>query len=221
MYKRNSQGWSKHLDFIILDEIILVISFLIAMLIRHGNIMLEQPIYRNLLFVLVLADIFVIIFLNIMHDVMKRGWGKELSATFRLVLIVFLIATGFMFSTQSGEAYSRLILYYTAGLHLVLGYAARLGYKEILKRHGSLRGENASKRSMLAILKADNAEAMIARLQQNPAEPYHLVGIVLDTPTDAKEISGIPVVSDLDNVSEYICRQWIDSVYIDVSSDNV
>ncbi|MBQ3277722.1 MAG: hypothetical protein IJG94_00965 [Clostridia bacterium] len=90
MYKRNAQGWSKHLDFIILDEIVLVISFFIAMLLRDGSIILEREIYRTLLFVLVLADIFSIIFFNAMHDVLKRGYAKELSATFKLALIVLL-----------------------------------------------------------------------------------------------------------------------------------
>ena len=220
MYKRNAQGWSKHLDFIILDEIMLALSFLIAMILRHGSITLERDIYRTLLFVLALADIFTIIFLNAMHDVLKRGYGKEFAATFKMVLIVFLIATGFMFSTQSGEAYSRLVLYYTSVLHLLLGYGARIAYKEILKRRGSLRGDNANKRSMLAILKAENAEQMIERLLQNPAESYHLVGIVLDSSMEKTEICGVPVVAGIDSASDYICRQWIDSVYIDVPSEN-
>ena len=114
MYKRNAQGWSKHLDFIILDEIILIVSFLLGMVIRHGTLQLETGAYRTLFSVLVLDDIFAIMFFNAMHDVLKRGYGKEFSATLRLVLIVFLIATGFMFTTQSGDTYSRLTLYYTS-----------------------------------------------------------------------------------------------------------
>ena len=31
---------------------------------------------------------------------------------------------------------------------------------------------------------------------------------------------GVPVVSDLNDVSSYICREWIDSVYIDVPSED-
>ena len=217
MYKRNAQGWSKHLDFIILDEIMLVISFLLGMLIRHGSLQLQTGAYRNLLFVLVLADIFAIIFFNAMHDVLKRGYAKEFSATFKLVLIVFLIATGFMFSTQSGETYSRLTLYYTAILHLILGYTTRLAYKAFLQHHGSIGRE---KRSMLAVLKVESAEEMVNRLLANPAEAYHLMGIVLDKPTEATEIGSVPVVTTLENVSDYICRRWIDSVYIDVPTDD-
>jgi len=217
MYKRNAQGWSKHFDFVLLDEIVLVVSFLLAMIIRHGRITLENGIYRTLLFVLALADIFSIIFFNAMHDVLKRSYIKELNATFKLALIVMLIAAGFMFSTQTGEAYSRLIVYYTAGLHFALGFVTRIAYKKFLQQHGSIATD---KRSMLAVLKINSAEEMVGRLLENPAEPYHLMGIVLDEPSDSTEIRGVPVVTDLKNCSNYICRRWIDSVYIDVPSDD-
>lgn len=219
MYKRNATGWSKHLDFIILDEIVLMISFLLGMLIRHGSILLNQESYRTLMFVLFLADILAVLFFNAMHDVLKRGYAREFSATFKLCLIVFLIATAFMFSTQSGDTYSRLTLYYTAILHLILGYGARIGYKLLLRKYGNIRAW-ADKRSMLAVLKTENADYMVGRLIQNPAEAYRLTGIVLDRPTGETEIQGVSIVSDLDHVSDYICREWIDSVYIDVSSEN-
>lgn len=220
LYKRNAQGWSKHFDFIVLDEIILILSFFIAMVLRDGEIILEREIYRTLLFVLVLADIFSIIFFNAMHDVLKRGYLKELSATFKLALIVLLIAAGFMFTTQSGKEYSRLILYYTAAFHFILGFITRIGYKRLLKRQGKIAGFGAGKRSMLAVLKVENSEEMVGRLVANPAEAYHLVGVVLDGPSETKEVMGIPLVCSLEECGDYICRQWIDSVYIDVPSED-
>ena len=221
MYKRHAQGWSKHLDFIILDGAMLMLAYLLAMIIRHGQIMLNINLYRTLMFVLALAELVSMVFFNAMHDVLKRGYAKELKATFELVLAVFLISTAFMFSTQLGVAYSRLILYYTAILHFVLGYTTRILFKLILKRYGRLGHFGMEKRSMLAILKAENAEEMVNRLLSNPAEEYQLVGIVTDKPVGTTEICGIPVVSTIDDVSDYICRQWIDSVYIDCPTEDI
>ncbi len=216
MYKRNAQGWSKHFDFIILDEIVLMLSFLLAMVIRHGAFKFDMPIYRNLMFVLVLADIIAIVLFNLMHDVLKRGYAKEFSFTFKLSLVVFLIATGFMFTTQSGEAYSRLVVAYTAILHFALGYITRILLKNFLQHHGNI---NPEKRSMLAVLKEEKADEMVGRLLENPTEAYRLVGVVLanspENPSATEEIRGINVVADLDSASDYICRNWVDSVYID------
>ncbi len=213
-------GWSKHLDFIILDEIILMASFLLAMLIRHGRLSLGLEIYRTLMFVLGLADIAAIILFNFMQDVLKRGYVSELSATIKLALSVFLVATGFMFTTQTGDAYSRLILFYTAVLHLILGYGARIIYKKIVWQHGHISHFGAGKRSMLAVVKAESAEEMIGRLLVSPAEAFTLAGVVVDGEWNQDNVCGIPIVADLTTVSDYICRQWIDSVYIDCPSED-
>lgn len=214
MYKRNSHGWSKHWDFILLDEIVLVLSFLIAMYFRHHRLMFNISSYRSLLFVLVIADAGTIIFFNSMHNVLKRGHRAEFSQTFRIALVVYLVATGFMFVTQTGMAFSRLTLIYTALQHLVFGYATRTVYKNFLHDHGDLP-ILGDKRSMLVIARSDTARDILRRLTENPAESYKVIGVVLDTDSKRKKIEGIPVVGLLENVSEFICREWVDAVYLD------
>ena len=216
MYKRNVQGWSKYLDFILLDEFVLIGSFLLAMLIRHHTLVLDRQIYRILLFVLILADVAAIGFINAIHDVLTRDAAKELGATIRLALTVFLITTGFMFSTQTGDEYSRLTMVYTALLHMALGFAARMELKVYRRRRGAM----GPKRSMLAVLKKESAEEMLDRLLRNSPEAYQITGVVLDHPAEKNEILDVPAVSDLEHVSDYICREWIDSVYIDVGSED-
>ena len=63
MYQKNSQGWSKHLDFMLLDLVCLQCSFLIAYTIRNGgNIPYLNEHYRNLALALVWIDLGVFIF---------------------------------------------------------------------------------------------------------------------------------------------------------------
>ena len=113
MYKRNAQGWSKHLDFFIIDEIVLQISFILGSLIRHGIMPYNNHIYLNLSIILVLIDAIVMMMLNTMHNVVKRGYYKELTSTVRHCAIVFGLATIYLFATQSGDNYSRVILVLT------------------------------------------------------------------------------------------------------------
>lgn len=60
MYRKNLQGWSKHLDFMILDLISLQAAFVIAYMIRFGFVELWNPyldgIYRNMAIVIALID---------------------------------------------------------------------------------------------------------------------------------------------------------------------
>ena len=46
MYKRNAQGWSKHSDFMIVDEISLQIAFILATFIRNHIWAYSSPLYR-------------------------------------------------------------------------------------------------------------------------------------------------------------------------------
>ena len=78
---------------------------------------------------------------------------------------------------------------------------------------------NGKKSLMLVVLDPETAETTIKRLQDNNTENYEIVGIILkDNPEGLTEFKGIPIVASICEASNYICREWIDSVYIDCSS---
>lgn len=215
MYKRNAQGWSKHLDFFIIDEIFLQAAFIIACLIRHGYIPYINAEYRSLGLVLILSDALVQMLFNTMHNVVKRGPLRELWETGKHCVMVFFGATAYLFAGQTGETYSRLVLMYTLGFHIILGYMTRLSWKQIL---GSIGTPLKKKISMLVVLEPETAVKTLQRLLNSHVEGYQIVGAILSGNTDLKEIEGIPIVSSLDGAADYICREWVDSIYIDCPS---
>lgn len=217
MYKRNAQGWSKHIDFMLLDEFSLLAAYILASLIRHHEMPYERSIYTNLGIVLMLVDLVVIMLMNSMHNVLKRNWLREASRTAEHCLLVFMFATVYMFVSQNGSQYSRLLLFYTLALHIVIGYITRQTWKWIVLHHGIPGGKKVS---MLVILQPDSADVMMERLFDNQVEGYQLVGVVLEEDNGRKDVCGIPVVATIDKASEYICQEWIDSVFIDCPSSN-
>ena len=216
MYKRSAQGWSKHLDFFIIEEIALQLAFILGCLVRLGQMPYKDPIYMNLALVLVLIDAVVVMLLNTMHNVVKRGYYKELTSTLRHCAIVFGLATIFMFTTQSGYSYSRIVLVLTMMFHIIIGYITRITWKKIVTDIDLPTGK---KSLMLLVLELETAEETVTRLKNNNLENYDIYGVVLkDNPEELKEFMGLPIVSTLEDASSYICREWIDSVYIDCSS---
>ena len=85
MYKRKEQGWFKHLDFILLDALCGQLALFLAHGWRHGFRpgLYGIEIYRNLAIWMGLFSVVIAILFNTMHDVLKRGYAKELSATGR------------------------------------------------------------------------------------------------------------------------------------------
>lgn len=212
MYKRNSQGWTKHVDFIILDEVCLQLAFILAYFIRHHGFPYTVTMYRNLAIVLFFIDAGVLILFNTMHNVLKRGFLEEALKTIQHCLIVFAFASVYMFAGQVGDGYSRITLFATCLFHIVFGFVLRVLWKWVVSRHGISFDQ---KGTMLVVVSPDVAKTIMKRLLQNQMDSYEIIGAVFSEPTDQTEIEGVPVVSTIENAAQYICQKWVDSVYID------
>lgn len=211
MYKRGSQGWLKHLDFIILDEVVLQIAYIIAYIIRHGwGLPYTSRSYLRLAIAFFIVDFIISTVLNTMHNVMSRGFFREFTQTLKQALSVLAGMAVFMFSLQWGDNYSRIMVFLTAGFHFLLGYLFRLLYKPIVVAVG--KGYK-QKKSM--ILVADEARIPEIISKHSSADRFLYTGLVLtDRNATGEEICGIRVVSDVKNAADYICREWVDEVMI-------
>ena len=81
MYRKSAKGWTKHGDFILLELIILQVSFVIAFYLKNGIGTVhiwESETYRLIALILLLVDCVVIYFSETFKDVLRRGVFKEL-----------------------------------------------------------------------------------------------------------------------------------------------
>ena len=211
MYKKSAQGWLKHLDFILWDVLTLQVSFILGYMIRHGwgQWLYLRSDYRSLAIFLAVTDVLVAIVFNTMHNVMKRGALKELTATVRHVALNLVLVSLYLFSTQSGDVYSRITIYLTAGFHLVLGYAVRQLWKPLIRRinKGKSRG------AMILVAKEVAVPGVLAKASD--LDGFEYAGVVYsDRDGTGESICGVKVVSSIENAAEYICRKRVDEVFI-------
>ena len=82
MYKRK-QGWAKHLDFFIIDEISLQLAFIVSVVIRHSRWAYAIPLYRSMGMIFVLVDALVLVMRDSMHNVLSRGYYQEFTETIK------------------------------------------------------------------------------------------------------------------------------------------
>lgn len=217
MYKKASSGWLKHFDFIILDLMCLQFAFVIANILRMGweNPYLKE-LYFNMAIYLVFADIIVIFFHETFSGVLKRGLYKEFVATFKHSLMVAMLAVFYLFATQKGEAYSRLVLGLMGILYVVISYVFRVVWRYILK-HKILA---ESKKSLLIITTEADAENVIKEISSEASVECEITGVILlDSHNIDRTISGVQVVAEVENAASYICKNWVDEVLIHVSPE--
>ena len=130
MYRRDTKGWLKHLDFMILDLIVLQISFVLAYILRHGlKNPYDLPLYASMGVFLLLCDLVIIFFTEPFRNILKRGYYRELEALLQQAVFVELFAVLYLFAQQSGEAYSRMVMLLTGVFYVVLSYIARIIWK--------------------------------------------------------------------------------------------
>ncbi len=104
MYKKDSERWIKHVDFIILDMICLQIAFVLAYAISgYGFCPYEQVLYRNMAIFLELADLLVISCYGTLRDVLKRGYYRDFTVTLKHSVMVLGALGIFVFVFKSGR----------------------------------------------------------------------------------------------------------------------
>ena len=214
MYRKDSESWLKHADFIILDMICLQLAYVLAYIIRlqgicpYGNI-----IYRNMAVFLELADLLVIFTTGTMKSVLKRGHYSDFIVTLKHSVIVGALAILYLFMLQQGLAFSRLTLILTIVLYFILTYVVRELWKNLLRK----KMEDGGARNLLIIASRDNAEQVVQNMQENNYARFTLAGVVImDEDWAGREIHGVPVVSDEKNAAMYVCQEWIDEVLVAV-----
>ena len=210
MYKRHLQGWIKHLDFIFLDEIVLQLSFMLAYAIRHGpGLPYATDSYRVLATVLFCADLIVAAVFNTMHNVLKRGYYVEFICTLKHCFLVLLVMSLYMFGMQIGSTYSRFVIFITAFFQLIFGYITRILWKPVVRKLSARR----KKRQILLV----TDEAYVQEVLKNTecTDDFVYCGLVLSNRDASGEIiQGINVVGSLETAAGYICREWVDEVFV-------
>ena len=215
MYKKTEQGWLKHLDFILLDVLCAQLAFVLAHGFRHGfdRWVYARTSYRNLAIWMALFGVVVAVLFNTMHDVLKRRWSVEIRMTLTQCLLVFSAVIIYLFSVKDAEVYSRVTLWTTLLLYIPLAFAVRMLWKRFIR----YRISRERRRSLLLIADEASAAQTVQRIRSYPNEGIRLCGVVLtDRDAAGERVGDMPVVANLDEAAQYICREWIDEVYIAV-----
>lgn len=79
MYRKKTSSWLKHWDFILLDLILLELSYLLAHWLYHGTAYYrEAPLYRNVFFAIAAIDLVVGLMMGSYKGILRRGTGWRL-----------------------------------------------------------------------------------------------------------------------------------------------
>lgn len=211
---KQSHTAAKHIDFILLDLLSILISLTIAYMIRTDR---SEDIeyferYRNLFVVIVFIYVIFVTFNNAHSNILKRSALRELSQIVVLNLTIILTVFAVLFAMKQSELYSRTIIGMFAIFDVLLMFSFRLLRKASLLKQFS-EGKNTSK--VIIVTYENSAERIIQTLRRENSGYYEFVGVVMigDTVSNVSEIRGVPVIK-MEGILDYIKENAINEVYI-------
>lgn len=212
MYKKDSDSWLKHWDFIILDMICLQAAFVLAYALSgYGFNPYKTMLYRNVSIFIEMADIAIMFLFGTFKNVLKRGYYVEFVKTVSHCCGIGVTALVYLFLLQQGHMYSRTALLFLVPLYILLAYTVRAFWKKFLRKRTTYR----ETRSLLIVTTSDIAVKTVKNITDNNYAGYTIVGLVFtDRDAVGETVSNIEVVANENNTADYICKNWVDEVLI-------
>ncbi len=221
MYRKTAEGWLKHLDFIVIDVLCLYISYLLAYWLRHFySNPFASSLYMTTSLIMVLLVFTISIVFQTHKDVLRRGMYAEFVSIVKQSILVIFSVTFYLFMVVNDASYSRMTMLFTGVYYVAICFIARCCWKNYLQNR-KVTKERAEK-SLIILTTKDLLERVEGNIQNNNYMGYFLAGIVvIDEDMVGETIEDIPIVANGDTVIEYICREWVDEIFLNISSTNV
>lgn len=215
MYKRAFQGWLKHIDFILLDELCLWLSMFLALQlrsVRYGSRL------GRMMPLLLLVNLFVFIASDSLATVIYNNDWQEWKATLRHGLTMAALSVVLVLMLYGMIVLPRYTILAFWVLYVVLSYLVRIGWRRFLLRRTRSR---KSQKELLIVTMDRYAQEVVDHMRQYAFSNYAPNGLILiDRDAKGEAYDLVPVVANLDDAADYICRSWIDEVLFFRSSQD-
>jgi exopolysaccharide biosynthesis polyprenyl glycosylphosphotransferase len=216
MYRKKKVSWLKHWDFILIDAVLLEVSYFITYFFRHGaSNLLHDQLYLSIAIFVVLFDLCIGYFTGNYSGILRRGYWQELKRTAQLVIGTTIGIIVYLFAIQASSEFSRVFNILFPIIAICLVYAGRCFVKIYLKTHA---GPASGKRSIMLVATKDNYREVIDSFLSNPYSEFHVsaTGILNAEQLDIDHYRGIPIYLGEQDCRNYLRSQWVDEVLFSI-----
>lgn len=187
----------KHLDFILLDSLSLILAFLVSYwLVAKCNF---DKDFRYLTFISVLLSIIINAFNNTNSGILKRSFLYDLSSNFISSLQIYFFI--FLSVRIVGLNVSNIILFVSWIMYLLLSSFTKYTWKMTLLGHNIIIGRRKPN-SLVIIVNNDTLKETVSNIKRQNLFLYNLVGVCCVDKNEEKVIDGIPIFQKKDLINK-------------------
>ena len=228
MYRSKTRSWSQHLDFMVFDVLALVIALTITFLIRVGPLEMEKrQMFWGLLIFLPFVDLGVMVISDNYHGVIRRDTYREIGKLLNQTTYVALIFGAFLIFAQANQDIAGYIFFNTILMYLLLCFFTRVTWKSHLQKRLHIKNRTG----LLVVSELYRLHDVVSNLVNHNYNSYRFVGVALldeDLPSrdgeealqhimmGSKEVTNLEIVAGRDELVDYLVKNWVDEVFLDV-----
>ncbi len=226
MHIKAKHNWMKHLDFIIIDAVLINISLILAYFIRTRNFrMFEFSQYRSIAVIITILHLCIVLFSSTYSDVLYRGYFTEFKKVALHTIKLEAFAFFLLFIMGNAGEMSRIILIAFGVIFLILSYFVHILWKKVVLRT-TKRGENM--RQYVVVTDQRHINEAISKLQDGGDVSFSIKGICLTKEPDINsalykenEYRGVPIVAIGHDMYDYCVNEVVDGVVICLGTKHI
>ena len=219
MQIKGKYSWIKHLDFMIVDLVALILAFIIAYIIKFGDIgFIHSSAWTRLLVMSSLFNIIITLFANPYSGIFRRSYYMEFVRALQLSFFNLLAVSLVFYFFKIGEDYSRSVFFMMYGLYFLLSVLMKYIWKKLIVSRKIVL-YTTKEIPLFVVGDKENIESTISNVSSGDFKLYDIKGIYLVDDRYTKEIENICVIHS--DFVEYIKQNNISDVLISVQPSKI
>ncbi len=214
MHIKGKSSWIKHLDFITINLISVIVAFMIAYAIKFGDLGFAQSsAWRTVIAVMCLINLVITFIMNPYSGIFRRPYYEDAIKLAFFTVYSFVVVSIFFYLMKIGAVYSRITIVLTFIIYYVLAFILIYIRKKMLLS-GKVKGFTNRKRKLFVIAEYASIEETIQNILASDMAEFEIVGYSFtDGVYDEKTYQEKDVV-EIEWVADYVITEHIDDVFV-------
>ena len=228
MQIKSKYSWLKHLDFMVIDLIALLLCFLLSYWMKFGDLSFSinsSEVWIRYLSLVLVLNVVITLFVNPYSGILRRPFYMEIIRAFQLAVYNLLLAALFFYTFRIGIAYSREMSFYMYGLYFFLSLLMKFLWKKMLVS-GKIVVKTTKRIPLFIIGTEEMIEENIYNVTAGDFQLYEVAGVHLlgDSGTELTEVrmegqAPVPVIGS--GYDRFILNHNIQEVLVAVPASMV
>lgn len=214
MHTKNKYSWLGHLDFMAVDLLAMMISFVCAYFIKFRDLsFISSPDWLRLILLFSGFNIVIALVKNPYSGILKRSYYMEVIKAMQLTFYNLIAVALVLYIFKIGATYSRAVFIMMYSFYLLLSLLMKYIWKQLVVSKKVVL-YNTRPVSLFIVGNRSDIESILTNVAAGDFDIYDVKGLYFPDDGSCTDYNGIPVINR--DFADYVVKNNIDDVLITV-----